>query len=55
MDRAMLVSHLEQAERHVVVKTKNVRRQRELIAELERDGKAFGWPAGIRSDQTKHH
>ncbi len=38
MNRAALLQHLAQAEDHIATSEKNVRRQRELIAELERDG-----------------
>lgn len=38
MDRAMIAEHLSQAERHVLDGERHVARQRELVAELERDG-----------------
>jgi hypothetical protein len=38
MDRQMLLDHLAQANDHVERGEKHVRRQRELIGELERDG-----------------
>jgi hypothetical protein len=38
VDRKMLERHLEQAERHVAVGQEHVSRQRERVAELERDG-----------------
>jgi hypothetical protein len=38
MQRAMLVRHLEMARRHVAEGERHVARQRELVAELERDG-----------------
>ncbi len=38
MNRAALLQHLARAEAHIATSEKNVRRQRELVAELERDG-----------------
>jgi hypothetical protein len=38
MDRQQTMEHLALAEEHVRVGAKNVARQREMIAELERDG-----------------
>jgi hypothetical protein len=38
MDREMLKSHLAQAEEHIATGDKNIARQREIIAQLERDG-----------------
>ncbi|MBV8534283.1 MAG: hypothetical protein JO128_01750 [Alphaproteobacteria bacterium] len=38
MDRRMLLEHLAMANRHVEKGERHVRRQRELVAELERDG-----------------
>lgn len=38
MDRQMLLEHLAKANEHVELGERHVRRQRELIAELERDG-----------------
>jgi hypothetical protein len=38
MDRQMLLEHLAMANKHVETGERHVRRQRELIAELERDG-----------------
>jgi hypothetical protein len=38
MDAALLKQHLELAERHVLEGDRHVMRQRELVAELERDG-----------------
>jgi hypothetical protein len=38
MDRQILLEHLAQAERHIEAGARIVRRQRELIAELQRDG-----------------
>jgi hemerythrin len=38
MDRAMLSQHLQLAERHVLQADEHVRRQREIVEELERDG-----------------
>jgi hypothetical protein len=41
MDREMARQHLEQAERHVAEGERHVVRQRELAAELKRDGRDF--------------
>jgi hypothetical protein len=38
MDRAVLLQHLAQAERHVAEGDQHLLRQEELIAELDRDG-----------------
>jgi hypothetical protein len=38
MDRRMLEGHLAQAERHVLKGESHIDRQRQLVAELERDG-----------------
>jgi hypothetical protein len=38
MDRVMLEQHLAQAERHVIEGESHVKRQRELVAGLKRDG-----------------
>jgi hypothetical protein len=38
MDRALWEKHLAQAERHVLESEEHAARQRDLIAELERDG-----------------
>lgn len=38
MDREMIESHLAQARRHVAEGEQHVSRQRELLAELARDG-----------------
>jgi hypothetical protein len=38
MDRAMLFDHLALAERHISQGERHVRRQRELVAQLSRDG-----------------
>ncbi len=38
MDRHMLLEHLAKANEHVLLGERHVRRQRELVAELERDG-----------------
>jgi hypothetical protein len=38
MDREQLLQHLAQAEDHVAAGTQHVARQREIIAEVERDG-----------------
>jgi hypothetical protein len=38
MDRATIELHLTQAERHVSEGERHIKRQRELVAELERDG-----------------
>jgi hypothetical protein len=38
MDREMLKSHLTQVEEHIATGGKNIARQRDLIAQLERDG-----------------
>ena len=38
MERSFEIGHLEQAERHVAEGEQHIARQRELIAELERDG-----------------
>jgi hypothetical protein len=42
MDRAILEEYLALAERHVAAGEQLVARQRELIAELERDGHDIG-------------
>jgi hypothetical protein len=39
MDRAVWQEHLVEAERHVVEAEKRVARQREIVEELERDGR----------------
>jgi hypothetical protein len=38
MDQEMLKRHLAQAEEHIATGDKNIGRQRDVIAELERDG-----------------
>lgn len=38
MERNMLQEHLRQAERHIALGARHIARQRELVAELERDG-----------------
>jgi hypothetical protein len=38
MDREMLQQHLAQAEAHVETGYKNIARQRDVIAQLEREG-----------------
>jgi hypothetical protein len=38
MDRAIIQDHLAQAERHVSQGERHLSRQREIIADLERDG-----------------
>ena len=38
MDRQMLLAHLAQANEHVEMGERHVGRQRELVAELDRDG-----------------
>jgi hypothetical protein len=38
MDREMELPHLAMAERHVPEGLRNIARQREIVAELERDG-----------------
>jgi hypothetical protein len=38
MDRTMLQDHLAPAERHVIEGERHIARQRELVAELKRDG-----------------
>jgi hypothetical protein len=38
MERAMIADHLAMAERHVAQGEGHVARQRELVAQLERDG-----------------
>jgi hypothetical protein len=42
MNRAMLENHLAAAERHLTEAERQVVRQRELVAELERDGHDSG-------------
>jgi hypothetical protein len=37
-DRATLLRHLEQARRHIAQAERHVARQREIVAQLERDG-----------------
>ena len=39
MDRAVWQEHLAQTERHIVEAEKRLARQRELVAELEREGR----------------
>lgn len=39
MDREMLERHLAQAEKHIATGRKNLARQREVIAEIEREGR----------------
>jgi hypothetical protein len=39
MDREMLKRHLAEAEEHIATDDKNIARQREVIAQLERDGR----------------
>lgn len=39
-EREMTVRHLAQAEEHVLLGEKNIARQKEIMAELERDGHA---------------
>jgi hypothetical protein len=38
MERALIVEHLAQAERHVAEGQQHIERQRQIIRELERDG-----------------
>jgi chromosome condensin MukBEF ATPase and DNA-binding subunit MukB len=38
MDRAVLLKHLQQARAHIAEGERHIRRQREIIDELERDG-----------------
>jgi hypothetical protein len=38
VDQDMIKRHFEQAERHVALGKKHIARQREIVAELERDG-----------------
>ena len=38
MDRAVLLRHLAAAENHIAKGAEHIRRQREIVAELERDG-----------------
>ena len=38
MDRAMLLDHLKQAQRHIAEGKEHIAKQREIVAELERDG-----------------
>jgi hypothetical protein len=38
MDQEMLKRHLAEAEEHIATGDKNIARQRDLIAQLERDG-----------------
>jgi ribosomal 50S subunit-associated protein YjgA (DUF615 family) len=38
MDRAMVTRHLQEAQEHVKLGLQHVSRQREIVAELERDG-----------------
>lgn len=38
MDRAMVLAHLAKAKEHIELGEQHVRRQRELVSELERDG-----------------
>jgi hypothetical protein len=38
MDREMLKRHLAQTEEHIATGDKNIARQRDVIAQLERDG-----------------
>jgi hypothetical protein len=45
MERAMLLNHLAQAERHIDTGEQHVCKQRSLIAKLEKDGHD---PAGAR-------
>jgi len=42
MDRALILEHLAKAEEHVAKGEEHVRRQRELVAELARDGHDTG-------------
>ena len=42
MDRQIIADHLVQAERHVSEAQAHIKRQRELVAELERDGHDTG-------------
>ena len=39
MDQEMLKRHLAEAEEHIATGDKNIARQRDLIAQLERDGR----------------
>ena len=41
MNRKMFEDHLEQAERHVAIGQAHIRRQRELIVQLRRDGQDY--------------
>jgi hypothetical protein len=38
MDRALILDHLAQAERHVAEGKEHLDRQRQILAELQRDG-----------------
>jgi hypothetical protein len=46
MDRNMILEHLEQARRHVVLGERHIARQREIIAELEGDDRD-SWRARV--------
>jgi hypothetical protein len=38
MDRAVLLQHLEQAQRHIADGQRHIARQREIVSEVERSG-----------------
>jgi len=41
MDRALIVQHLAQAERHIVAGQQHIERQRQIIGKLECDGRGL--------------
>jgi hypothetical protein len=47
MDRAVWQEHLAQTELHIVEAEKRVARQREIVAELERDGRRITAARGL--------
>jgi hypothetical protein len=49
MDRAMLERHLAEAEMHITESERHIARQREIVTELENDGR------DLKSAQVLHH
>jgi hypothetical protein len=59
LDRARVLEHLALAERHIAEGEKHLRRQEDLILEMQRDGldtdQALDVLATLRETQALHH
>ena len=59
LDRARILAHLALAERHIAEGEKHLRRQEDLILEMQRDGldtnQALDVLATLRETQALHH